>query len=262
MTRDKTHSSSGLTENRNRRLKLVERLLWLCAFLCLVPFMTAWAARSAMEDMVERNIKTGSIHRVESRAQQIEKVEKLPDLLSNRSAWSDQRIRAFEKLKAAFSPEIVATLEFPAQESLIPVFTGENEINMTLGAAHLQDSAPLGSDGNIALTAHRDGTFRVLKDVTIGELIVLSAKGQDRIYKVRRSAVVSPDDIKVLDPTPVPTLTLITCYPFYYVGSAPQRYILQAELLGTPAELNSIAAGRGQISGDSRPAHLTSITEE
>jgi sortase A len=140
---------------------------------------------------------------------------------------------AFADFKAAFTPEIVATLELPSRASQIPVFSGVNEINMTLGAAHLEDSAALDSDGNIALTAHRDGSFRILKDVRIDELIVLHSNDTRKIYKVVRSNVVPPEHVDVLKPTSVPTLTLITCHPFYFVGSAPNRYVLQAELIST-----------------------------
>ena len=110
---------------------------------------------------------------------------------------------------------------------------------MTMGAGHLTDTSPLTGDGNIAVTAHRDGTFRVLKDIQAGDPIRLKVGGAYREFRVTGHEIVTPDRVDVLDPTPVTTLTLITCYPFYFVGDAPERFVLRAELV-EPASTFSV----------------------
>jgi len=164
-------------------------------------------------------------------------------LATDRSNWSAQRLSALGKLRASLAPEIMATLLLPNQGSRIPVFAGTSEVSMTLGAGHLQHSAPLDGSGNIALSAHRDGTFRVLKDIQAGDPVVLVVNGRERLFRVSDLSIVTPERVDVLDPTPTTTLTLITCYPFYFVGSAPKRYVVQAELVDSPQILTAIKTG-------------------
>lgn len=231
-----------------RRLRVVERLLWACAAVCLLPLLTAWTARAYLgaEPLnatvnttiaAENDIADSAGERADGSAAGAPGRQAGDAAFALRSGdksdWAAGRISAFERLRKAFSPPVIGALVLPEQGDRIPVYPGVNEIHMTLGAAHLEDTAPLDGDGNIAITAHRDGTFRVLKDVEIGDPLVLHLAGQERAFTVTRRSVVTPDRVDVLDPTPVTTLTLVTCYPFWFVGSAPERFILQAELDGS-----------------------------
>lgn len=83
--------------------------------------------------------------------------------------------------------------------------------------------------GNSAMAAHRDGLFRPLKDVRIGDEIRFRTTRDEFRYRVTKTSIVLPDDVSVLAAQSDTSLTLITCYPFYYVGSAPKRFIVQAE---------------------------------
>ena len=85
--------------------------------------------------------------------------------------------------------------------------------------------------GNTGLAGHRDTFFRGLKGIRTGDRITMTTTNGVLEYIVRHTRVVDPDDVSVLSPTGRPTLTLVTCYPFYYVGSAPRRFIVQAELI-------------------------------
>ena len=89
-------------------------------------------------------------------------------------------------------------------------------------------TAPPGTDGNSGIAGHRDGFFRGLKDIVPGDAIELDTLNGKEAYRVERTWVVEPEDVSVLDPTPMRALTLVTCYPFYFVGSAPQRFIVRA----------------------------------
>jgi sortase A len=83
--------------------------------------------------------------------------------------------------------------------------------------------------GNSAIAGHRDGLFRPLKDVKIGDEIRFRTTRDQYRYRVTKTSIVTPDDLSVLAPQSDPaTLTLITCYPFYYVGSAPKRFVVHA----------------------------------
>ena len=97
-------------------------------------------------------------------------------------------------------------------------------------AAHPRppDSAAPGTDGNSGIAGHRDGFFRRLKDIEAGDTLVLETLQRKERYRVVGIWIVNPDDVSVLDPTPHRALTLVTCYPFYFVGPAPKRYIVRA----------------------------------
>ena len=86
-------------------------------------------------------------------------------------------------------------------------------------------------DGNVALAAHRDTFFRGLEHIRAGDDIKLTSIGSDRADRVESTRVVAPADVYVLKETGLPTLTLVTCYPFHYVGPAPKRFIVQAQLI-------------------------------
>lgn len=93
-------------------------------------------------------------------------------------------------------------------------------------------STPLpGHSGNFALAAHRDTLFRALKDIRVADLITFESQNQTYTYRVSHTRIVKPTDVAVLQSDGHESLTLITCYPFYYIGSAPERFIVQARLV-------------------------------
>ena len=103
---------------------------------------------------------------------------------------------------------------------------------------HIDDTALPGTDGNSGIAGHRDGFFRGLKDIGPDDAIELETVHGKEVYRVERTWVVDPEDVSVLDPTPARSLTLVTCYPFYYVGPAPQRYIVRAVRTDTAATVH------------------------
>ena len=84
----------------------------------------------------------------------------------------------------------------------------------------------MGESGNIGIAGHRDGFFRALKDIAMGDLITLSSRTATTTYSVDQIEIVTPEDVSVLAPRAGPSVTLVTCYPFYYSGDAPQRFIV------------------------------------
>lgn len=113
----------------------------------------------------------------------------------------------------------------------VPVFGDTSERNLNRGAGWVEGTAAPDDGGNMAIAAHRDGYFRALKDVVVGDDLVLESMQQKTIYRVTEISIVEPSDTSSLFPTETATVTLVTCYPFYFVGHAPERYIVRAVAL-------------------------------
>jgi sortase A len=131
--------------------------------------------------------------------------------------------------------EILARLSIDRLDSRWVVLEGAGRGELKRGPGHLSDSALPGAAGNCVIAGHRDTQFRVLRNVKLGEKISIETGGRTFIYRVTGRRVVAPTDTESLDPTATPTLTLVTCYPFYYVGPAPKRFVIRAELVSRPA---------------------------
>jgi sortase A len=107
-------------------------------------------------------------------------------------------------------------------------------------AGHVPGSALPGEVGNAAFAAHRDTFFRPLQRIRAGDEITIATAAGDFRYRVSQTRIVDPSDVSVLAASPDATLTLVTCYPFDYIGSAPQRFIVSAHLM--PAQLSAAEA--------------------
>jgi len=123
---------------------------------------------------------------------------------------------------------VIALLRIPGIALEVPVYQGTAERILRLGAGLVEGTAMPGSHGNVGIAAHRDQHFRGLKDVSVGDLIELGTMDRTQLYRVASLSVVDPGDVHVLDDTGESVLTLVTCYPFYFVGNAPQRFIVRA----------------------------------
>lgn len=147
------------------------------------------------------------------------------------SLWSTQRVRAYTEALARKLGAPLAVLSIPRLALDVPVFDGTDEITLNRGAGQISGTAKPGERGNVGIAAHRDGFFRGLKDIRAGDRIELAVLRRKFVYSVDNIAVVSPNDVTLLKARPRPSLTLVTCYPFYFVGDAPQRYVVQASLV-------------------------------
>ena len=142
--------------------------------------------------------------------------------------WSPQRIAAWQSTLALPRQVPLAVLRIPKIDLEVPVLEGTGDVSLTRGVGHIEETAIPGMDGNAGIAGHRDGFFRGLKDVGPGDELELETLQGKQVYRVERTWIVNPEDVSVLDPTPGRSVTLVTCYPFYFVGSAPQRYIVRA----------------------------------
>jgi sortase A len=142
--------------------------------------------------------------------------------------WSPKRINAYQESLAAKKDLPLAILRIPKINLEVPVFNDTDDLTLNRGVGRIVGTAQIGQPGNIGIAGHRDGFFRGLKDVGREDVIELILPGRTDQYIISGIQIVGPENVSVLDATPVPTLTLVTCYPFYFVGSAPQRYIVTA----------------------------------
>jgi sortase A len=148
----------------------------------------------------------------------------------DQSTWSTQRQAGYREALAETFDAPPGVLEIPALKLTIPIFAGTSELVLNRGVGWIEGTAMPGEDGNVGLAGHRDGYFRGLKDLKLGDTIEVQSVDRTMRYRVSSLEIVEPTDVSVLDPTDVPSITLVTCYPFYYIGSAPQRYIVRGTL--------------------------------
>jgi sortase A len=124
---------------------------------------------------------------------------------------------------------LIGRLAIPRLGVSAVVLEGDDTATLDVAVGHLPDTALPWEEGNAALAAHRDTFFRPLEKVRVGDEMQIATRRGEFAYRVRRVTVVEPDDVSVLTPSEHVGLTLITCYPFRWVGAAPKRYIVQAE---------------------------------
>jgi sortase A len=127
--------------------------------------------------------------------------------------------------------DVVGKLEVPRIGISVMVLQGIANDTLIVGAGHVPGTPLPGADGNVAIAAHRDTFFRKLEGVLAGDSIqFVSARGTYE-YVVDSTETVDPEDTQVMESRARPELTLITCYPFYFVGAAPKRFIVHARPL-------------------------------
>jgi sortase A len=163
--------------------------------------------------------------------------------------WSPKRVTAYKESLAAKKDLPLALLRVPKINLEVPVFNDTDDVTLNRGVGRIIGTAQIGQSGNIGIAGHRDGFFRGLKDLSRNDVVELVLPGHTDQYFISGIQIVSPEDISVLNATPVPTLTLVTCYPFYFVGSAPQRYIVTAskQVSSQPDEgLNTTSSSTGK----------------
>jgi sortase A len=123
----------------------------------------------------------------------------------------------------------IGVIEIPRLGLSSVVLESDETAALLFGVGHLADTPLPWRDGNSVFAAHRDTYFRDLGDIRRNDVIRFRAGDRDLSYRVQETKIVNPTDVEVLAPTKTATLTLITCYPFHYVGPAPRRFIVRAE---------------------------------
>lgn len=144
------------------------------------------------------------------------------------SLWNAVRIDDYEaSLKVETAPPLgILTIE--KLNIQVPIYNGTDDFTLDRGAGRIKGMAKMDEEANLGISGHRDGFFRGLKDIEVGDDIEIQTTRGVEKYAVTEINIVPKSDVSVLDPKTEKTLTLVTCYPFYFVGHAPKRYIVTA----------------------------------
>jgi sortase A len=124
--------------------------------------------------------------------------------------------------------DVVGTLDVPRLRLSVAVVEGDSGRVLSLGAGHIPGTALPGAPGNVGIAAHRDTYFRPLQNIRRNDEITVTTRWGTFRYLVDGTQIVKPSDVKVLSPGDRPELTLVTCYPFHFIGSAPKRFVVHA----------------------------------
>ena len=138
--------------------------------------------------------------------------------------------------------ELIGKIEIPRLQLSAVVREGVDTKTLSRAVGHVPETALPGMPGNVAVAAHRDTFFRPVRGIKKGDLIRMVTPEGTYEYEVENTRIVMPSNVEVLRPTAEPTMTLVTCYPFNYVGAAPKRFIVRARQIEREAS-NSQPAG-------------------
>jgi len=155
-------------------------------------------------------------------------------LLHDRQEISDSKSPASSSSSSSFWPPaatggLIGRIEIPRLGVSVIVVEGVDRLILRRSVGHIPGTALPGEAGNVGISGHRDTFFRPLRNIRRDDIITLTTLLGEYRYRVVFTKVVSPSDVGVLDPSGNEILTLVTCYPFYFVGGAPDRFIVRAE---------------------------------
>ena len=153
--------------------------------------------------------------------------------------WSETRRAEWEASRSTPAGTPFGLLSIPSLGLSVVVFEGTDALSLNRGVGRIEGTQ---ITSNLGIAGHRDGFFRSLRNATKGDRITLETQGSTYAYEIRSLSIVSPEDVQVLDPTPGPTLTLVTCHPFFVLGHAPQRFVVHAVRVAGSARVSSNAA--------------------
>jgi sortase A len=214
--------------------RLIEIAAWVSGIALLATYygMRAWSAHASDEaiDAMQRARATAGAS-LALAASKSAATPKLSSAQPDTSTWSAKRLAEYrESLSSKALP--AAVLRIPKLSIDVPVFDGTSDFALNRGAGRIEGTAHADSPtGNVGIAGHRDGFFRPLKDVAVGDRMALETLHDTKHYQVTSIRIVDPVDVSVLEPTSDAVVTLVTCYPFYHVGAAPKRFIVQARLV-------------------------------
>ena len=213
----------GLAHRGIKVLRGIERLLLGTGLVLVLIYVCNLIYATAMS---QAKLWSFSQLKIDSPLARYEDYRPAPDL----SFRAEKRVAPYKQALAARIGAPSAVLSIRRLRLNVPVFEGTDRLTLDQGAGRIAGTAKPGESGNIGIAAHRDGFFRSLKDIHMGDRIELAQLQHQFIYTVDNIMVVDPSDTTALKARAQPSLTLVTCYPFYFVGDAPRRYVVQASL--------------------------------
>jgi sortase A len=187
-----------------RILRWTQRLLFACAVLllgyCTFVLVSAWIFQKRANATLERLVR--------DRAAAPASPKEAPLVVSG---------------------DLIGRIEIPRLSLSVVVVEGTDKPALRRAAGHIAGTGLPGQPGNVGIAAHRDTFFRPLRNIQRNDIVTLTTLRGEYRYRVVSTKVVNPYDVAVLNPDTNEILTLVTCYPFYFVGPAPDRFIVRAE---------------------------------
>jgi sortase A len=216
-------------------LRTTQRLLMVLGIFLLAVYLGAQIQGAFLSHMAIRAFKASQnpVAAIEIPPRQV--------FGANVTLWSEKRIEAYKQSLTQHFDAPLALLRIPKIHLEVPVLNGTDDLILNRGVGRIAGTAHVGAKGNLGIAGHRDGFFRGLKDIRNGDTIDLVTPNGLETYVVDNIRIVAPTDVSVLQPASVSSLTLVTCYPFYFVGSAPKRYIVHSSRV---ASARSVAIAR------------------
>jgi len=242
-TTDDTQAMSEAKENANHGKTGRAELALLVFGVALLAF---WGA-AQVESIIGSRSAVGEFNALESRAfvsadSTHEQGGASCALETMLRPWDGKRVQAQPESSTAQSDAPLAVLRIPKIRLEVPVLEGTDNLTLNHAVGRIPGTARLGEAGNIGIAGHRDRFFRGLKDVKVGDTVELRSLTGTVAYKVDQVSIVAPQDVSVLNAKAGPSLTLVTCYPFHFVGNAPQRYIVSSSLVQGPEQAVRLAS--------------------
>jgi sortase A len=205
----------------------LQRLLFLVGSTLLAFYATAKLHELILSRAGMRHFKDQNSTRLNKRAED-KRVVHTPTTPPDFVSWSEQRIHQYAESLSKHVASPLAVIRIDRVHVEAPVLEGTDDVTLNRGVGHIAGTALIGENGNVGLAGHRDGFFRGLKNIRVGDRIDLEEPGRIETYVVERLEIVDPDNVSVLRSSSKRALTLVTCYPFYYIGAAPRRFIVHA----------------------------------
>jgi len=218
-----------------RSLHRIERLLLLLG-LALLSIYVAARIHGALLSRAAISIMSPSHAESSVTENQEQHLDVSP---ADFSLWSEKRIEGYKESLVQHIGPPLAILRVPKIHLEVPVLDGTDDLILNRGVGRIAGTARVGGSDNIGIAGHRDGFFRGLKDLAVGDTMDLVTPSSTETYLVDKIQIVDPKDVSVLRPAKTPSLTLVTCYPFYFIGSAPQRYVVHASITDSDQPSNN-----------------------
>ena len=229
-------------EKLQKTVRRLERALFVAGAALMAVFVLAHAHRLIMvraelasfEQLKAETVKeTGpNIAGPPAREEEINEDAKLQAHAEQKDDgfWSIQHLRTYTLGLTRHVAPPLAVLRIPKLRLEVPVLEGTEKLTLNRGVGHITGTALPGQRGNVGIAGHRDGFFSGLREINRGDTIELLTATRTDIYVVDQIAITTPDNVSTLQAGPKPSLTLVTCYPFNFIGTAPKRYIISASL--------------------------------
>lgn len=196
-----------------RIVRWTQRLLFACG-LCLL----AYCGFVLIDTWVFQNAERRQLERLVADRQ-----------LANGGTRPSASPASLKNSPVASTAGLIGRIEIPSLGLSAIVMEGTRASTLRRAVGHISGTALPGQPGNVGISGHRDTFFRPLRNIRQNDIVTLTTLSGEYLYRVVSTSIVSPNDGAVLDPGEDQILTLVTCYPFYFVGPAPRRFIVRAE---------------------------------